>query len=379
MRIAQVSHLFPPATGGIEHHTYEISRELAALGDEVTVFTTAVEGAPKEESVQGFRVRRFFSINFPMFSSVRLPPALLFALLAGDFDVYCSHGYGSLMPFLTSIAALVRRKPFVFTLHGYPRLRGVSGLFQSFYRIFLASVFLRVAKKVIVVSRASVEDIKREVDGRKIVYIPNGIVAEDFSCDSYRDKDAIAYVGRLDKYKGVDMLIRAYASLGKRHPGLKLRIVGRDEGIRKELEALADGLGVKIEFMDVPYSGIKKVYCSCKAIVLPSRYEGFSLVWLEAISSGRPMFSTPVGDARYLFGQVYGEDAEKFIFKDEKELVERVSYFLGNQEKMEGVIRKAEYICKEEYSWKNIAAITSNVYKEVLGQGQKTRKDLPAR
>ena len=362
MRIAQVTHLFPPATGGIEKHVYEICRQLVKSGDNVTVFTTSFGNAPKEETMEGFEVRRFFSLNLPVFSSVRFPPMLFFSLLRENFDVYCSHGYGSLMPFITSIAALIKRKPFVFTVHGYPRLKGLSGIFQKLYGIFFASIYLRIAKRIIVVSQNSIADISKEVDARKLVYIPNGISADEFSCDTFRGRNTITYVGRLDEYKGVNVLIRAFARIHATNPELKLRIVGRDEGIKKGLEALADEQKVKVEFLDLPYSEMKRIYCESLAVVLPSRYEGFSLVWLEAIASKRPMFSTPVGDASILFDDVYGKHAEKFLFENEKELAERVIFFYQNQDSFEKIISSAERLCKEKYSWANVATRTRKIY-----------------
>ena len=136
--------------------------------------------------------------------------------------------------------------------------------------------------------------------------------------------------------------------------------------MRNKLETLAHSLGVDITFSEVPYEKMPKIYCESKAIVLPSRYEGFSLVWLEAIASGRAMFSTPVGEAPNLFEQVYEQNKELFLFKNEKELVERLSAFLANQEKYKKIIERAKYIAKEEYSWENVALQTVNVYNMVL-------------
>lgn len=379
MKIAQVAHLFPPATGGIEHHTYEISKELASgsggngAKNEVVVFTSSVPNSKKEETISEFRVRRFFSINLPVFSSVRFAPMLFPALVLGDFDIYCSHGYGSFMPFFTSLAAFIKRKPFVFTLHGYPKLTGFSGFFQSLYKVFCASVFLRIASKVIVVSKASINDIAQEVDGRKIEYIPNGIEADEFngagearSFGSFETKNKITYVGRLDEYKGIDVLIRAFAKIKKEYPKLELVIAGRDEGIKKELETLSVQTGANATFVDVPRSEIGRIYTESKAIVLPSKYEGFSLVWLEAIASGRPMFSTPVGDAEHLFSQVYGGNEAKFIFGNEGELVQKLSYFMFNQKEFIPIVSKAQDICRKEYSWSKVAEQTMEVYKEVV-------------
>jgi len=366
MRIAQVAHLFPPATGGIEHHVYHLSKELSNLKNEVTVYTTMVPGAKKEEKMDGIKVRRFSSLNFPLFSSVRFAPGMFFSLLSSDAEVFASHGYGSVMPLITSIAALLKRKPFVFTLHGYPKLKGKKKFFQLFYKYFFASIFLRIAKKVIVVSRASIQDIRGEVDEKKLIYIPNGIDTEIFTFQPPEGKNAITYVGRLDEYKGVDTLVRAYAKIKKDFPDTELWVVGKDEGIKEGLQKLANSLGVKIHFSEVPYEEMSKVYSDSAAVILPSKYEGFSLVWLEAMASGRPMFSTPVGDAPALFEQVYGKSAEDFLFKDEEELVKKLTNYLKDPQKHHKVIERAEYIVKEEYSWENVARLTLNTYKESL-------------
>jgi glycosyltransferase involved in cell wall biosynthesis len=362
MKILQSVHSFPPSSGGIEHHVYHLSRELHALGNEVVVITTRDEGTAGEEDFNGVKVKRFFSIDFPIFSSARLPLFAFFAMLRENPDVYASHGYGSIMPLFASIAALLNRKPFVFTLHGYPEVKGAKRVFYYFYKFFIASIFLRIAKKVIVVSKASIPIISKECDPKKIIYVPNGI--EDvFDCNlDYEKKNKITYVGRLDEDKGVDVLIRAFAKIKKYFPELELQLVGKDEGIKGKLEALANSLNIKPYFMEVPYHQMPEVYCESKAIVLPSKYEGFSLVWLEAIASGRPMFSTPVGEAPYLFEQAYGEKKERFLFKNEDELVVKLLRFLKSQKTFKKTIEKAKYIAKEEYSWGNVARLTENVY-----------------
>jgi len=365
MKIAHAVHLFHPATGGIEHHTLNISKQLVGLGNEVTVFTTKLPGTQDMEVDGGLQVRRFFSINFPLFSSVRFSPSAFMALLNSDYDVYASHGYGSPMPLLTAVSSAINGKPFVFTLHGYPKLEGKGRIFQSMYKHLMASIFLRMAKKVIVVSRSSINDIKGEVEPSKIVYVPNGIDEERFEGEPFEDKNAIMYVGRLDEYKGVDMLIRAFARLKKKYPDLELWLVGKDEGMKKKLQKMANELGVQPSFMQVPYDKMAELYGKVKCVVLPSKYEGFSLVWLEAMASGKPMFSTPVGDAPLLFEQAYGDEKGRFLFEDENGLVERLIHFMDNQEEYKKIVEKAEYIVKEEYSWENVARITDSIYKEL--------------
>ncbi|MEK6982278.1 MAG: glycosyltransferase family 4 protein [Candidatus Micrarchaeota archaeon] len=367
MKILQVTHLFPPATGGIENYTLNLSSELCALGNELTVFTSALPNTSKEEKINGITVRRFFSFAAPVFSSVRFSPGMFLAMLKSDADIFSSHGYGSLMPFFTAIAAWIKRKPFVFTLHGYPKLNGFSGVFQSFYRLFIASIFLRIAKKVIVVSNVSIKDIEKEVDKSKLIHIPCGVDIDKFNCPSFDNNRTISYIGRLDEYKGIDLLISTFAKFStKFEEEIKLNIIGKDEGIKEGLVKLTKELNIQdsVSFKEVPYKEIVKEYCNSLAIALPSKYEGFPLVWLEAVASERPIFSTRVGDYEVFYNKIYGKNAELFLFKDETELEKKLMYFLENREKFIQIVKQAKSNLTKEYSWDKIAKDVLEVYKE---------------
>lgn len=368
MKIAQVVHSFHPASGGIENHTSHLSRELSKLSAEVEVYTTSIPGAKNEEKEGNLRIRRFFSLNSPFFTIVKFSPTMFFSLLSSNADIYASHGYGSLMPLFASIAAKIKGKPFIFTLHGYPKMKGKKKFFQSIYKYTVAPIFLGIASKVIVVSKEGAEEIGKEVDRKKIVVIPNGIDAEAFPLQQPNGNKSLTYVGSINEYKGIETLIRAYAKLKPSFPDMKLWLVGKDSGAKEDLHRLANSLGVKINFSEVPYEEMNKVYSDSAAVVLPSKYEGFSLVWLEAMASGRPMFSTPVGDAPVLFEQAYGKNADSFLFSSEEELVRKLSDYLKDPQKFHNIIERAEYIVKEEYSWENVARLSLNVYQDSLRQ-----------
>jgi len=363
MKILQTVHSFPPERGGVEHHVYEISKRLAK-NNEIAVFTTQTRGAKDEEIIDGMHVRRFFSITFPFFYTPRFTPTMFLNLLRTDADVYCSHHYGSMMPFITSLVAFIKKKPFIFTLHGYPKCKGKRAFFQHLYKLFIASVYLRIAKRVVVVSKNSIDELKGEVDADKITYIPNGINACDFE-DVPRRGDSLTYIGKLNEDKGIETLFWAYARIKEKFHGLKLVIVGEDDGAKNKLEKLARNLRIEPEFLQVPYSNMKDVYGRSRAVVLPSKYEGLSLVWLESIASGKPMFSTPVGDAEHLFEQLYGDRAGTFIFQNEDELVKKLKNYFENERGYDRLLKKAEYMCKDEYSWENVAHLTFNEYEKV--------------
>ncbi len=372
MKIIQVVHAFPPDIGGIEAHVYHLSKEMAKKGHTVTVVTTKTNGAPGSDSFDGVKVIRYWAFSLPIFSSVRFIPFLPLRLAFMDADIYHSHGYGSTQPFFTSLAAFITRRPFIFTIHGYPKLKGLGGVFKWLYTNVPARVFLRIARKAITVTDATMPDIAGEIPKEKIVTIPNGV---DFSRFAPRTPlsslktDTIAYIGRFDAYKGIETLIRAFAIVKKKRPGSKLKLIGKDEGIADSLKRLASGLKVEIEISGAKPEEMPKIYDSLSAVVLPSKYEGLSLVLLEAIASGRPMLSTPVGAAPKLFEEVYRKDAPKFLFEIDNhyELAGKILNVLENKKEFEAACSRAREELMKKYSWEVAATQTLKVYEEALG------------
>jgi glycosyltransferase involved in cell wall biosynthesis len=371
LKIIQVVHAFPPDVGGIEAHVYNLSKELVKLGHEVTVVTTKTDKAKSEEVIDGIKVLRQWSLRFPMFSAVRFVPLQPLRLALMDADVYHSHCYGATQPFFTSLAAFVKRKPFIFTIPGYPKLEGTAGFFKSLYTNIPARILLRIAKKVITVTEATMPDIEKEVPKEKIRIIPNGVDFEQFKPKaplSSLKTNRIIYVGRLDAYKGIDTLIQAFAQVKKKIPNSELCIIGRDEGILNELKFLAKELGVDVEFCEAGPGEMPKLYESASVVVLPSKYEGQSLVILEAIASGRPILSTPVGAAPEVFGEVYKKDAKKLLFGvgDELGLARKIIDILENKKSYEKICTFARDELAKKYSWSSAAEKTVEIYKEVL-------------
>jgi len=358
MRIIQVVHSFYPTLGGIENHVYWLTKELSER-NEVVVYTTGKER--KDEMLGKVMVRRFPAIRFPFFSSVNLSPGLMFALLKEKGDVFHSHGFGSLMPLFTAKIAWLKRKAFVFTLHGYPQQRGGLALFQRFYETLIAPIYLFLAAKIINVSTIIPNQLANCKN--KIEYIPNG-VAPSFTCNTpFESRNAISYIGRLDEEKNIPLLIRAFPELRKRK--LKLIVCGKDEGVKARLQSLASAENINAEFLEVPYEKVRDVYCDSKAIVLPSRYEGFPLIWLEAISCSRPMFSTRVGDYEHFFGMLFGTYADRFLFKDEKELAEKLNAFLDDEVGYERILLAGRKTLIKEFDWASVAERTEKIYGAV--------------
>jgi phosphatidylinositol alpha-1,6-mannosyltransferase len=122
----------------------------------------------------------------------------------------------------------------------------------------------------------------------------------------------ILTVGRLasdDSYKGFDTLIESMPLLRREHPTARLRVVGKGDDLPR-LEALADRLGVRgsVDFLGpISDEALRAEYAACDLFALPSRKEGFGLVYLEAMAYGKPCLGARAGGTPEVITPAVGE------------------------------------------------------------------------
>jgi glycosyltransferase involved in cell wall biosynthesis len=138
----------------------------------------------------------------------------------------------------------------------------------------------------------------------RIITIANGIPLQTRSeQDSFYKgeiQSAFLFIGRLVKYKNLNVLIDALPQVVKAVPSARLVIAG-DGPMRSEWEGKVCSLGLKekIKFLGyVSESAKQRLLSNCSALVLPSIIEGFGLVILEAFASGRPVLVSNIESCR---------------------------------------------------------------------------------
>lgn len=143
------------------------------------------------------------------------------------------------------------------------------------------------------------------VEKEKVRVIPNGIdpgMFDNISCDgAFLDRYALEkdnfllYMGRLYSLKGIQYLIKAFQNLKKRHKLLKLAIAGKGD-FEPYLRKIAQGTEDIIFTGYVDSMTIKKLlYENCLTVVVPSIYETFPMVVLEAMACSKPVVASNVG------------------------------------------------------------------------------------
>jgi len=178
-----------------------------------------------------------------------------------------------------------------------------------------------------------------------ITHIPNPNPLKGDQMSAVQNKRVIA-VGKLDAQKGYDLLIEVWSIVAAKHPDWILDIYGQGEW--------QDFLYNKIKYLNlinkVNLKGISKnievEYLDSSIYVMSSRYEGFGMVLLEAMSCGLPVVSF---DCQYGPGELIVDGENGFLIppNDIKELADKLCFLIENLE-----IRKKMSIKAKEYSKK---------------------------
>ena len=165
-----------------------------------------------------------------------------------------------------------------------------------------------------------------------IFVIPNLVTVypNDISCYSERSNRIIC-VGRLTRQKGFDYLIKAWALIANKYPGWKIDIFGSGD-LEDFLIQMIDNYNLKESItINKPTSNIFEEYDRSSIYILSSRYEGFCLVLLEAMSFGIPCisFNCPHGPSDMITN---GEEGILVPVGDINKLAESIEWMITHKE-----------------------------------------------
>jgi glycogen(starch) synthase len=398
-RILILSWEYPPIVeGGLARHVRKLSEELVRRGVDVHVLTRGRgRGRGDDGDAQiaaGVRVHRLPEPATPRDLDEflawvdRLNDDMLVAgraLVARQrFDVV--HGHDWLVARAAGALARAARLPYLTTIHAteFGRHQGWVDKHPQRHIHAVERWMARRAEGVVVCShymQGHAADVFG-IDEAKVQVIPNGIDPLDLSpvddLAALRGRFAapgeklVLLIGRLVYEKGFQIALDALPRVLERVPGVRFLVAGSGTH-EAELKAQAERLGLMRHGAFMGWIGddvLRSLYRIADLCVVPSIYEPFGLVALEAMASGCPCIVADTGGLREV---VPNDDVGlRFRSRDPRSLAQMMEWVLANPAlRFRLVTEAAAHV--QRFDWSDVAARTDDVYDGLAARGAKRR------
>jgi glycosyltransferase involved in cell wall biosynthesis len=273
-----------PFAGGAEVYLYEIFSRLIKKGYKIILLVSRARGQRRYEIIDGFEIYRLGKrMNFNFF----VPSALRALLRHRKIDIIIDDL--NKIPFYSPLFTRKTVLPMLMHLFRKAIYRETNFFFASY--VFFSETVIRFFyphSKFIAISNSTAEDLKKIGVENKIYVVQSGIPTIPEHDIGGRQKDLIAYVGRVKKYKSINHFVKAVAVI-KRKRSIEAVVVG-DGDAKNKLINLAKNLNIHITFTGFVSEEEKyRIYSSARVIIQPSIKEGWGLTAIEAQSCGTPV------------------------------------------------------------------------------------------
>ncbi|HEV8264650.1 MAG TPA: glycosyltransferase family 4 protein [Gemmatimonadales bacterium] len=357
-----------PHAGGAEIHLHELFGRLAGWGDEVDLVASGWPGCAPLATLDGMRVRRVGGRHsFALLGR----GAVRRALAERPYDVVVED-INKLPLFLPTLTRL----PFVAIV---PHLFGTTAFAEASWPVAavvwaaerpIPRVYRRAAFHAI--SESTRDDlVRRGVARERIAVIHPGVDAEWYRPDPATPRaehPTFLYVGRLKRYKGVEIAVRALWLARATRPDLTLEIAGHgDDRPRLERMARAIGLGDAVRFLGfVSEEEKRRLLRRAWAVAFPSPKEGWGISNVEAAACGTPALAS---DSPGLRESVrHGETGYLVPHGDWRALAERMLALAADGGLVARLGRAARAFA-EGLSWDAAARATAAHLRQVVAHG----------
>ncbi len=389
--VLHLSWEYPPhKVGGLATHLQNLAREQVKEGVTPIVLTCGYEGNYGVKEEEGVIVYRINADHIPAedFFSWVLQMNLLLQVKAAEIfqnhKVDIIHAHDWLVTTTAVALKHIYRIPLISTIHALEsgRYGGIRGdrqvlindlesklTFES-WRVICCSNFMKYS----LIGAFHVPEDKIDV-------IPNGVNVEDFNIEfdknEFKSKFAlpeekiILFVGRHVWEKGLDILMGAIPFILGKHPEAKFVVTG-DGYLRGKCEEIAREKAPEGKVLFTGYvddDTLKKLMIISDVIVIPSRYEPFGIVALEAMAARTPAV---VADTGGLAEIVKHEKNGIKVWVDHSEsLAWGVNYVLDGKDKISKIVDEGYRTARDIYTWQATARKTISTYKRVLSEYSK--------
>ncbi|MDT0327309.1 glycosyltransferase family 4 protein [Nocardiopsis sp. DSM 44743] len=366
MRIGLVCPYSWDVPGGVQQHVGDLADALIARGHEVSILAPVGDrpvelpdhlvpaGRPVPVPYNGSVAR----LSFGPRTAARVRKWIT----RGDFDVV--HIHEPAAPSVSLLACWVAEGPLVGTFHtANPRSRAMAAGSHAL-RSALEKIHARIA-----VSEAARRTLVEHMGGDAVL-IPNGVAVRRFADAPPLpgfpgEGGSIGFLGRLDEpRKGLAVLLKAFALLAPRRPGLRLLVAGPgDPG--PALAAVPDRLRDRVVLTGRLDDADKiRAYHSTDLFCAPNLGgESFGIVLTEAMAAGAAILASDIPAFEAVLDG--GAAGETFAVGDADDLARRADALLDDPARRDALSRAAR-LAVRAYDWDTVAADIVHVYETVL-------------
>jgi glycosyltransferase involved in cell wall biosynthesis len=363
---------FFPLLGGAEVQAQQLARGLIARGIEVSVLTRRLKGLPRYEQIEGIPVYRDIrTVELGCFFGIFYLITVFMFLYKKrkEYDIIHCHIVQGFHTFVSVLFKYMFNKKVVVKMSS----SGETSDLKLLREVKLGSLFLKLAGKadaiISVCKQASEEIVDSGFADGNLVEIPNGVDTNKFfpvHLTGSRTCRNVTFIGRLDRYKGVDVLIGGFKKLLSDNDKLKLTIVGSgpdERALKKMVEEL--GLEHNVIFRGRQENVVHEL-SETDIFVLPSLSEGMSNVLLEAMSCGLPVVATAVGAS----GEVIENECNGRLIPpgDVTSIYLALSELLANEESARRLGREARKTVEAHYSIDRVVDRYVELYDQLTRQ-----------
>ena len=384
MNIIQGCVRYPPAPGGAETVVKAYSEGLLAKGHKVEVITTDLYTETPfvkkkmPSKVGGVPVSRHSAFTVSGEAHYVLAPGMVKSFLSKEADIIHTHSYGYFQNHAGWIREKLQSTPWVITPHFHPSWSMWGGskrrTLRDFYDSKIGKSTMEAADLITCVSKHErdmlISEIGIEHDNIKIIY--NGINWEDwkdvpdptlFKKKYSRISDKfVLFAGRLATNKGISDLIAAMSKIDSKNVDLVL--MGADMGLGDDLEKEAKSRNVNMHRLGhVDDEIYRSALSAATLMVLPSEYEAFGIVLLEAAAAKTPVIGTRVGGIPEAMSD--GQNGFLVEFNDSLKLSEKISYLLEDEKLCSEMGSKGREF-SSGFSWASIVDKIEEEYNHLL-------------
>lgn len=342
-----------PQGGGAELYLHEQAKHWAKNGHEVVWFSSAVSGAPSFEIIDSIKfIRRGGK------ASVYLFAPRYYRKFMKDCDCIIDAENG--IPFFTPLFSKKKKILLIHHIHKDVWFKEMKFPLAHLGYFLEMNLMPRIYKKfpIVTVSPSSQKEIRKLFPKNKIDLVYNAI-SSSYKPSTKSKNPEIVFVGRLRKYKSIDVLLRAVALLDK---NVTVNIIGRGDD-----EARLKKISKELRLSNVVFHGFvsdeKKIKLIQRAwlAVNPSFVEGWSITNIEANACGTPVIGSDVQGIRDSI--VEGKTGFLFQYGNEKELSEKINRLLENKKELQKM-SKESIAWASRFSWEKSADAFLEIMKK---------------